>query len=939
MGGSTRAATDDEQVLVFGEFQLFRRKKLLLESGTAVRLGDRALDILVALVERAGEVVSKRELMSIAWPDTVVEEANLRVHIAALRKILSDGEAGLRCITNVSGRGYCFVAQVSRTTIAAVVPDANTGNRDALPATITRVIGRERVVDAIVEQMRRRRLVTIVGPAGVGKTAVGLIAARRVLNNGGRRVCFVDLAAVQEPSLVAASIATAVGISALAEDPIGSLVACLKETTILVVLDNCEHLITQVAECAERLVKETPAVDILATSREPLLAEGEWLYQLPPLQMPPESPGITPVHALTYSAVELFTDRAASSAEGFSLTPSNVCAVASICRQVDGIPLAIELAAARVKLFGVEDLARRLGEQMVVLAKGRRTASARHQSLRATLDWSYGILPVPEQVILRRLAVFRGPFSAESAVAVVATAPITEANVLEGIVSLAGKSLLTTDVSGQTIRYRLLHMTRAYATEKLAESDERRSMARRHGEHYRAVIRRAEGDWEVMSRSQWITQHGWMVDDVRAALEWAFSADGDIAIGTSLTAASLPFGFQLALIDEFTKRAENALANLAGSSPEPPITELRLTLALAMLYQNTTGAEERVRATLHKAVALARDCRGACHLIEPHVNLMVCNLEFGDHCAALECSKELSQVAVESGDPLAVLIADRAAAQAHHFAGDHARARVLAERVLRDPAKAIPLAYSQVSVDRKVSMRIILARILWLEGKPEQAEHLAAECVEIASSDSPFAICQALGLAACPIALWNGNESAADSYTASLLDYSRRYTLARWHTLGQFFQLELAGRKRSRSALPALARAKPASPLQSDLLATVSESWIELDTLLRAERALSGWCAPEVLRLRGQIHLRTDGTKAATAAESAYRSGLGIAREQRALAWELRIAMSIVELRRNEEARNLLHSVYERFTEGYDTSDLRRARELLERSDDMPHAR
>jgi DNA-binding IclR family transcriptional regulator/DNA-binding winged helix-turn-helix (wHTH) protein len=281
-----------EQAIAFGPYLLFRSRKVLLESNRPVHLGSRAMDILIALVERAGEVVTKNELMRYAWPNTVVEENNLRVHVTAIRKILGDGQGNARYIVNMTGRGYSFVAPVTRleARISAEDPEGRTSN--VLPSSLTHVVGRDEVIAVVVAQVPGRRLVSITGPGGVGKTTVGLAAAQR-LGRLYQRVCFVDLSVIEDVALVAPTLATAIGISALTKDPLASLIAYLRAGRFLLVLDNCEHVISRAAELAERLVKDTDAVAILATSREPLLAAGEYIFALEPLRSPAPSADLT----------------------------------------------------------------------------------------------------------------------------------------------------------------------------------------------------------------------------------------------------------------------------------------------------------------------------------------------------------------------------------------------------------------------------------------------------------------------------------------------------------------------------------------------------------------------------------------------------------------------------------------------------------------------
>ena len=913
-----------ESVFVFGSFELDGARRLLLDSGVPVRLGSRAFEILLALVERAGEVLSKSELIARAWPGLYVEQSNLRVHIAVLRKALRDTHVSSRYIRSISGRGYSFIAPVARrrgmpeTAPAAVDPPLRP------PTMRNYVIGRDRAVEDIVRRLEERRLVTIVGPGGIGKSTAALAAAEQLAARHARKVCLADLSVIDDPKHVATTLATAVGISILASDPVGSLIAYLRDIRMLLVLDNCEHVIEGVAPIVERVIENATPVDVLITSREPLLVKEESIYRLSALASPPLQDSLTAEEARKFPAIELFVERATGSFEDFTLTDENARDVAALCVRLDGIPFAIELAAARVGLLGVRGLLSQVDGRLMLLSKGRRTAQPRHQSLRAMLDWSYQTLAPHEQSILRRVSVFRGSFSGRSAAEVASDRDVPSETVEDGLITLAGKSLLSTELDDETMSYRLLQTTRMYALEKLeAEPTELATALRRHAEHHCSVLLHAQSEWESLTRRQWLEKYGRSIDDVRAALDWAFSPDGDAALGASLTVASLPFGFQLAQIEEFMRRAEKALDTLAGLSPAQPIAELRLAAALAVLRSNTGAADDLVTAAFARAADLAERLGVAKLQVEPLTSQAVFQLELGNYSDAVTACGRLAQVAAASGDPLAVLIAERAAAQAYHFAADHERSRALAERVLRHPARAIPLAYSQAPVDKGVSMRIILARILWLQGRPDEALRVIEESLARAASDGPFAMCQALALGACPIALWRG-DGLAQRWIAELLQFSMRYTLMRWHSLGLCFQDEDSA-ERPRT---------PASAMQRDLLATVSERWIDAVTIARARSERSSWCAPEVLRVAAEVDLQGRGSAAHAQAEARFTEAIERARAQRALAWELRAATSLARLLssmgRVEEARACLEPPYARFNEGHETKDLRAAAQLLE---------
>src|SRR6266404_1442728 len=412
----------DEETFAFGSFRLIPAQRVLLEDGKPLRLGSRALDILVMLIESAGETIAKDQLIARTWPDAVVDEGALRVHVAALRKALGDGQAGRRYIANIPGRGYSFIAPVTREQQqpATTPPDRAVlgGN---LPAPLSRIVGRDDIIAALRTQLVRRRFLTIVGPGGIGKTTVAVAIAESVSASYEDGVWFVGLASLPDPDLVASALSTVLGAA---------------------------------AAIAEAILKAAARVSILATSREPLRAEGEWLHRLSSLELPPRSDYLTPDGALQYSAVQLFSERALAIMDGFALGDDDVIPVLEICHRLDGVPLALELAAARVDVFGVKGLAARLDDRFTVLTGGRRTALPRHQTLRAAMDWSYDLLPETEQIILRRVAVFQGDFTIDASAAVAIDDRIGTADVLEGIANLAAKSLISTNVNSEITYHR-----------------------------------------------------------------------------------------------------------------------------------------------------------------------------------------------------------------------------------------------------------------------------------------------------------------------------------------------------------------------------------------------------------------------------------------------------------------------------------------------------
>ena len=484
---AVRAATPNGPEVAFGPFRLLPTRRLLLHGDQPVRLGNRALEILIALVERPGELVGKNELMARVWPRTFVEEGNLKVQVAGLRRALGDRRGSNQYVVTIPGQGYRFVAPVTLSEALPTRPAAAAERVHNLPVAVTRIFNRTDTVEALKARLPRERFITIVGPGGVGKTTVALAVARGVIDAYPHGVRFVDLAPLADPRLVPNALATALGLKICSEDPTPGLIADLRGKEMLLVLDACGRVIEAAAALAVELLNRAPGVQILATCREPLRAEGEQVHRLPSLKCPPASARLTAAEALRFPAVQLFVERTAAILGGFELGDEDAPIVADICRKLDGLPMAIEFAAARVDALGLRELAAHLPGRLQLLTNGRRPTLPRHHSLRAALDWSHELLPERQRMVLRRLAIFAGGFTMAAACGVAASAEITAADVLECLADLVTKSLVMAEIGGPAPCYRLFETTRAYALEKLTESHELEQVERRYAEYLRDV--------------------------------------------------------------------------------------------------------------------------------------------------------------------------------------------------------------------------------------------------------------------------------------------------------------------------------------------------------------------------------------------------------------------------------------------------------------------
>ena len=523
-----------ESALCFGRFRLDLARRQLLLDERPLQLGDRALQVLCVLAGAKGALVSKDELMARVWAGQVVEENNLQVQISTLRKALDPEGTGESWIVTVPGRGYRLLGDGNAGSHADRPPaEPAPAYHNNLPQLANALIGRERDVAEIEALLSRYRLVTLVGSRGVGKTSLSLQVGADLLARFPDGAWFVELAPLDRAELVGEAVAAVFGLPVQGERPATDAIATfLRSRRVLLILDNCEHVIAAAAKLADALLKTCPGVFLLATSREALSVAGEHAYPVPLLDVPPRSMSLTAAQAMEHSAVQLFVERAASALGRFSLTDETAPIVAEICRRLDGIPLAIELAAPRLKVLKPEALLARLDDQLHLLTAGSRTAVPRQQTLRAAIEWSYALLSEAEQAMLRRLGVFAGSFTLEAVAAVAAGAPVEESDVFDVLAGLVDKSLVVSLAGAGENRYRLLESTRAFALEKLAAS-RYAELARRLCEHMTIVFERADRTWPTTPRADWLAAYEPDLDNLRAALGWSLRPDGDPALGVN----------------------------------------------------------------------------------------------------------------------------------------------------------------------------------------------------------------------------------------------------------------------------------------------------------------------------------------------------------------------------------------------------------------------
>lgn len=929
----------------FGPFLLDPSRRMLLLDDQPVGLGSRSFALLAVLIQRAGEIVSKNELMRAVWPESVVEESNLRVHMAALRKALGVPADGGHYIVNIPLRGYSFVASVVRLRSGDAVskPDDRTPQRRVaqLPAALTRLFGRQEVVDELVRRLPAQRLITLVGPGGAGKTSVSLATGRSLAAHSDDGAWFVDLSALEDPLLVPSAFATALGVPDVAARPLPAIVAFLAGKRVLLVVDNCERVVSAAAEICEALRAALPTVLILATSREPLLAAGEHVHRLAPLTLPPAHGILTRAQYLACPSVQLFIERATATVDAFDVDDASLPVIAGICRRLDGMPLAIELAAARVEAFGIRGLSATLDEHLLILSGGRRTAPARHQTIRATLNWSYQTLSEQEQRVLRRLSVFQAMFPLEAAQEMFDEEE--RGDVIRHVSELVLKSLLSVDFTGDVVQYRMLDATRAFAFEQLALADERESCVRRHAEHCARLAHDVQAEWPgtmgLASAASWMERYARRLDDLRVAFDGSLTR-GEVSLACQLLGDSAQLWFQLALTAEFLARAERALALLGSASQVKPMVELTLSAGLSQaLVHNEGSGSQRLIEVSGRVLEMARAAGHVVFERQMLFRLWNAAVANGKYVESLELARQFEQISTASADPNDGILIDRMMMLTLHTLGEHAKARDHSSRILDHPSvKGRSLRNGRFQIDHQVIALCFRAKILWVLGLPDQAWQTAGDAVEESQlTGHVLAGMYARGISASLVAMWIGDLDAADAHVAVMARDSVDQSLAYWDAWSRCFDQALTYRgypvPTNRPRMPVVGN-RPFSGMQEEVLATVAEGLLTDDVIVRAEMlGPRSWSSPEVFRCQALRVQAAGGDLAFTQAEELLRRSARMASEQGAKSWQLRTAMSQARFYRMRDQRrqaiDLLEPIFHSFTEGHATADLVEAGELL----------
>lgn len=924
----------------FGRFELDINKNRLLREGIEIRIGSRATEILKVLVEHCGETVAKDVIFERVWPNTVVHEGNLKVNIAGLRRALSD--EGASPITTVPGRGYRFIGSVRREVSSGA--ESHAGASVPLPAAIA-LFGRDEDVAALRTRLKTDPIVTVVSTGGMGKTVVATAAAHAAVRSFPDGAAFVDFAAIGDPQFVPTAIAAALHPGMTGADPIAGVIHILRGQRKLLLFDNCEHLLAAIASAAERLVGQLPTLSILATSRMPLRVRGEHVVRLGPLGVC-EAELPTAAEALAFPAVQLFAARAAERAD-YALGDADAPAVAEICRRLDGWPLAIELAARQIAALTAPEIRDALDDRFRLLKLGPPGRPLRHQTLLATLDWCFSLMPDREQGIVSAVSVFASAFTVEGAATV---SDLPHAETFDVLARLVSQTSLAAELDGDVIRYRFPETMRAYCLERLRLSGEQPAVLRRHAAFIGATLERAATDWPHRSAREWGQRYGRWLEDLRSALAFTRDDAASRSLYIHLAAAGTVLWNHLSRLDECTVHTGHAVQLLANAGLSGSATEMRLQLALAGATMFSRGIDSGAREALERAHVIAEKLDDSDHRLRSLRMMAGYDLFAGRHDAALATLSTFAEVAARA-DPSAMPEGETFCAMGETFVGELRTARRRLERLhAHDLQGAEDPRFARFQFDRNVDVGNMLSVVQWLTGQPDSAARTVATTLRHAKSTRhTLSLSNALAFAACPIALWRGDDEATARHLARLDDQIARYGIETWRPVAAHHRAALAVSTRDRSvdavgllegAIADLdaTRHRVRKPYY---LGTLALAFLQADRVPEAASAIAAalnhagrqnerWIRPELLRISASIAL-AEGQPGE--AEAILHDALALAEETGALAFQLRIATDLAGLWRAQrpgDARRMLARIHLSFTEGLQTRDLRLAASLLD---------
>ncbi|QKK29019.1 winged helix-turn-helix domain-containing protein [Rhizobium indicum] len=935
--------TEPDDVVAFGPFRLHGEHRRLFCGAEEVQLGGRAMEMLVTLARKKGELVYKEELYNAAWPGIFVHEANLKVTIASLRRALREYTPTEDYIRTFVGRGYRLTDQVITGEIPKIA-DLPVVANTRFPELAT-VIGRDAEIAELRARIAANRLTTIVGPGGIGKTTVAVATVQLLEDEEGDLITFIDFSRVAGEEFVIPSVAAALGISSGSQDRLDAISSILARRKTLLLLDTCEHVLNAVAHLCDVILVNTSDVRIVATSRQALRAKREEVFWLAPLEVPPPDHIYTPEQVLRYSAPQLLVERASEKGK-YNMEDGDASAVAKICRLLDGSPLAIELISSRLGSRSAADVLKELDDRFATLVGPDQEGPLRQQTLLATMQWSYALLTKSEASVLRATSIFMGTFDMDEVVSIVVHSGLDPTVVFDAIAGLRAKSMLSVEQMSGGMRYRLLDSTRAFAGNLLEAAGELTAVSQAHARLVLDIFARANADQARLSTRQWHIAYASRADDLRRAIGWALFLRADPLLGMQLVASGLPLWHELSLSEEARRNCEQALAEFDRLGCDDRALKLKLLVGLAAVSSYISADAEKAIETFETAIQLSRKIRDTYAECQALGALARYRLLPGNQTEVRKILKELKRVATRSNNRSAqweheILLTEL---EIIHCQYPPAIARM--ERLSREVRGFSDGTASRFDLDPKIRSETTLGALQWLGSvRPGTGLNTVKICAQEAlEAHHGWTLVSCYTHGALFILSECQEWTLAIHYAERLKDTIYRNGMPTWIPVANCYAealYVLSGARLDpdgpmsafdelRTGLRQLGRHAYYALLIRALYAIghMNEAVRILDYLfdIGPQRSM----VPELLRLRA-VKERSVGRD--EEAEVTLRQSLQAAEENGAWAWRIRGATDLAALLRDQTridaARSVLEPVYGQFMDGFDTPDLQRARNLL----------
>jgi predicted ATPase/DNA-binding winged helix-turn-helix (wHTH) protein len=943
---------DDDLVAGVGTAKINFSSGQISLGGESWFLGRRPLEILRVLWDSAGDLVTKDQLVLAVWGKESANENALQAQIAAIRRMLGENRTLLE---TVRGRGYLLRASPKRRvrqTKADWVPAERRGQSPppmspaGIPGVGSNLVGRDEAIEEVIALVHSQSLVSLVGVGGIGKTRLALALAHVLRGEFSGGVGVAELASIREAELIPITVASAFGLQPPAgTHPTELLVSALAASPRLLVLDNCEHVIEGASRFVDTLLRSCPNLRVIATSREPLRIDGEYVYRVAALSFP--MAGETLVRPESYSAVQLFIERASRLEGPVPRDEESLAGIAEIVRRLDGLPIAIELAAARTQLLGITGVAANLHDRFALLAGGRRTASPRQQTLRATFDWSFSLLSRSEQMTFARLGTFPDSFTLDDASAALSWGDLAAEDVEHAIASLVAKSMISQEPGCVKARFRLFESLRRYAEERLAQSGESREAIQRFASFVLGGCAVADQGDAPPSEAP-----AALLANLRAALEWGYSAAGNRRLAIELTAASVGTWYALGLMAECRKWVERALNSESGWVQDDLPLRLRLHAALGGVLQYLSGWTPALEEAWREVLEIATQLDDTNGLKQAHWGLWLAYGGVGRHNSALEHARLLSALEDRVLQPRDLHAGYRLVGTSLHFLGRQDEAAHALRQMLLQPATSqiSGSRFTRFDYDQRVAAQIMASRVKWLQGQSQAAIAIASDA--IARSDElghAATRCHALA-GAMPVCIGIGDVKRAQGCLERLIEVTTECGFHFWGAMArgwkgvlgvrlQYFDealttLDGAIRDVSRAQfVPYLSTFRTAEAEALMATGRLAAAGTVLDTALgEAQQTDDRWFLPELMRVKAEF-IAISAPNRVEEAEDLLATAYGLAKSGGAKAWQLRIAASTARLARQtgrpREGLAQLARICREFDHRFPTDDLVAAEQLL----------